>query len=281
MSLLYAPMRTPPRLSLLALLLLGSSCVSYAAPQLASAPPCDDGDYDGDRERVCETRTFTLEPRDLTLDASVNGGVRVEAWDRDAIEVEATVQAAAPTRAEARRLLDATRVETRGTVRAVSPDTDGRDAWVATSFVVRVPRETGLDLEALNGGIAVEGVAGRIRARTVNGGVALREVAGDVHARTTNGGISIALAGDAWEGAGLDVETTNGGISIALPDGYSADLTASTQTGRIAAAGLEARGARHERGQHVGESVEGRIGRGGAPIRAVTTNGGVSIRRSR
>lgn len=269
---------------------LTTACTSRAASQqppsatpLTTTDPCENRSQWGEgRERVCETRTFTFDARDLVLDASVNGGVRVTTWDRDQIEIVAHIEAGARTETEAQQLVDATRIQTSGTVRAVSPDPEDwpDDASVSTSFEVRVPRRTDLDLTALNGGISVEGVEGEIRAQTINGGILINQAAGDVQARTTNGGVSVGLVGDAWEGRGLDVETTNGGISISLPTDYSADLTASTQMGRISADGLTTRG-QHRRGQWMGESIEGTIGRGGAPIRAVTVNGGVSIRRGR
>jgi len=271
---------------------LTTACTSRAASHSAShatsitsSDPCERiGRSDDNRARICEERTLTLDARDLVLDASVNGGVKVTAWDRDEIEIVARIQAQAPTESEARQLVDATRIETSGTVRAISPDIDSRNgrhnSSVSTSFEVRVPRNTDLDLTALNGGISVEGVQGEIRAETINGGISINKAAGDVRARTTNGGVSVGLAGGAWDGSGLDVETVNGGISISLPSDYSADLTASTQMGRISADGLTTRG-RHERGQWTGETIEGEIGQGGAPIRAVTTNGGVSIRRGR
>ncbi|MEO0559186.1 MAG: DUF4097 family beta strand repeat-containing protein [Bacteroidota bacterium] len=286
-------MKLSSSLLLLALVAsLTTACTSRAASHSASvaspasvSDPCERiGDPDSNRARICETRTLTLDARDLVLDASTNGGVKVTSWDRDEIEVVAIIQASAPTESEARQLVDATRVETRGTVRAVSPEPETRNgrnqSWVSTSFEVRVPRSTDLDLKALNGGIRVEGVQGEIRAETINGGIAIDKAAGDVRARTTNGGVSVGLAGNAWEGSGLDVETVNGGISISIPADYSADLTASTEMGRISADGLTTRG-RHERGQWTGETIEGEIGQGGAPIRAITTNGGVSIRRGR
>ena len=192
---------------------------TYSATSISSSDPCEEiGHSDDDRSRVCEERTLTISARDLVLDASTNGGMKVTAWGQDEIQIIARIQAQAPTESEARQLVDATRIETGRTVRAISPDTDSRNgrnnAWVSTSFEVRVPRSTDLDLTALNGGISVEGVEGEIRAETINGGISINKAAGDVRARTTNGGVSVGLAGGAWDGSGLDVETVNGGISI-------------------------------------------------------------------
>ena len=272
----------------LAVLLLFASSLTACSPRATSQPartasdPCDNGDWYSDNARVCEARTVRLASRDLTIDASVNGSISVEAWDGSEIELVSVVQAGAPSEAEARQLVNATRIETRGTVRAVAPDTDGRSGtYVSTSYRVRVPRATDLDLTALNGSIAIAGVDGRVRLKTVNGSLKLAGLAGDVVGRTSNGSVSVELAGRAWDGAGLDVQTTNGSVSITLPGDYSADLEASTQMGRISADERVTTDAEVTEGRWYGGSIEGRIGRGGAPIRAVTTNGSVRIRSVR
>ena len=271
----------------LAVLLLASS-LTACSPRATSQPartvsaPCQDGDGYRDGERVCEARTVRLDRRDLKVDASVNGSIHVEAWDGSGIELVSIVQAGAPRAAEARRLVDATRVETRGTVRAVAPDTDGRpNTYVSTSYRVRVPRDTDLDLTALNGSIAIAGVDGRVRLKTVNGSLRLSGLAGDVVGRTSNGSVAVELEGRAWEGTGLDLQTENGSVTITLPDAYSADLDASTKMGRISADGRVTSGATVTEGRWYGGSIEGTIGRGGAPIRAVTTNGSVRLRSAR
>jgi len=101
-------------------------------------------------------------------------------------------------------------------------------------------------------------------------------VGGDVHARTTNGPLDIDLTGARWEGTGLDAETTNGPVNLAIPESYSAQLEFGTVNGPMTV------------GFPLTVTIEGRVGRrivtklgaGGAPIRVVTTNGPVEIRRN-
>jgi len=284
------------RLYVFPLIVLASSLAACAPPatsQPAASPPgsraaavtdpCEDTKgWNTDRTRICESRTVRIAARDLVLDASVNGSIHVEAWDESDIELVSIIQAEAPSEAEARRLVDATDIETRGTVRARHPDLwNGRDTSISASFRLRVPRSSDLDLTALNGSVIISGVAGDVRVQTVNGSLRFDAMAGDVVGRTSNGSVSIALAGQSWTGRQLDVETTNGSVSITLPEDYSADLTASTKMGRIRAPGLVTTDATFERGEWYGGSVEGRIGRGGAPIRAVTTNGSIRIQAVR
>lgn len=86
-----------------------------------------------------------------------------------------------------------------------------------------------------------------------------------------NGGLDISLNGNQWEGKGLDVTTTNGGITWTLPRDYSAQLFTSTNMGGIRT-GLPVTktGMFHK-------EITANLGKGGAPVRAVTTNGGISV----
>lgn len=235
----------------------------------------DRGWEDDDRDRWCEVRSTTIPAgSSLEVDARPNGGIVVEAWDRDEIEIRAKVQTQSRRAGEARRLaeeieilVESDRIETEG------PRTGRGEGW-SVSYRLKVPRRMDLDLRSVNGGIALTGVSGRIDLRTTNGGLALRDVAGDVRGRSTNGGIEATLSGRSWEGEGLDLETTNGGVVLEVPDGYSARLEAGTTHG-----GYEI---------DFPVTVEGRVnprrlsvdlGDGGPTIRAMTTNGGVSVRR--
>lgn len=263
----------------LALLLLAACATAQPHHRtLTDDAWCDD--RDPGQERACEVRETVLEARRLDLDAAPNGGIAVKTWDRPDVLVRARVSASARTRAEAeRRVAQARVVVDGGRVRTDLPET--RDGWVSVSYEVFAPRDTDLALRAVNGGVSVEGVHGDIDARTVNGGIALRDVAGEVVARTTNGGVDVALDGAAWDGDGLEVETTNGGISMTVPRDFSAHLDARTEVGRISASGLSIPEADRRPGRWTGDRVTTTLGRGGAPLRLVTRNGGVSIRTGR
>jgi DUF4097 and DUF4098 domain-containing protein YvlB len=83
----------------------------------------------------------------------------------------------------------------------------------------------------------------------------------------------VTLAGTRWDGEGLDVETTNGGIDVTVPEGYSARFETGTVNG-----GIDIDFPVTVQGR-VGRRMTTTLGDGGPTIRAVTTNGGVKIRR--
>ena len=141
------------------------------------------------------------------------------------------------------------------------------------SYDVWTPRNTDLHLSTHNGGIAVADIEGRLDMTAVNGGIKLEGIAGDVHGETTNGPLNVTLDGDRWRGEGLDLRTTNGPVNVDIPDAYSARLETGTVNG-----GMRIDFPVTLQGT-IGRHISTQLGDGGAPIRAVTTNGPVTIRR--
>ncbi|MGE0360701.1 MAG: DUF4097 domain-containing protein [Vicinamibacterales bacterium] len=238
--------------------------------------PCTERRGDRDRGFACEVRDSRLPAPvgALTVDASPNGGIRVEAWDQADVLVRAVVQAYGDDDAEAKDLLGRVRVNAAGTrVDAEGPERgEGRrrSGW-SVSFRVWAPRQTALALQARNGGISLHGMRGESRFSTTNGGVTLDGVGGKVVGTTRNGGVNVRLDGTRWEGDGLDVETTNGGVSMAIPSGYSAELETGTVNGGFRTElPLTVQG-------RLDRQVKATLGSGGPPLKVTTTNGGVRI----
>ncbi len=240
-----------------------------------SDDPCE-RTRSGDRGHACEVRDTRLAAPagPLTVNASPNGGIRVEGWDQADVLVRAVVQAYDETDAEARQLLPSVRVTAAGDrVTAEGPDrtsTERRGGWSVT-FRIWAPRATALALSAKNGGITVRSMQGESRFATENGGVTLDDLSGQVVGTTRNGGVHVRLSGAGWQGAGLDVETTNGGVTLAVPASYSAALEVHTQNGGILT--------------DIPMTVQGRVdrdlrttlGSGGPLLKLRTVNGGVRI----
>ena len=276
-------MRSIRRHAVVAAVLLGSALPLHAQRNAVDndaewLDTCRSGSWNGgdDRGRACEVRRvpLRLSGRALEIDGRQNGSIRVRGWDGDSVRVTARLQANANSDDDARALLKDVRIVADGrSVRAEGPGSGRyREGWSA-SYLVWVPRKFDLSLEATNGALGVEGVAGRLELRTTNGSVALTDVGGDVHARTQNGSLNVQLTGNGWDGSGLDAETQNGSVRLAVPEKYAAQLETGTVNGSI----------------HTDfpVTIQGRISRrltlplngGGKTIRALTTNGTVRISR--
>ena len=246
-------------------------------PAMASAQgkvsPCPDRGT-SDRPSHCEVREFQVpvSGASLTVDATPNGGISVRGWDRNEIQVRATVSANADTQQEA----DALAADVRVSADGGRIHSDGRrvdhGGW-SVSFEVMVPPTHALHLTTTNGGISVKDVQSQVEFDTANGGISLANVNGNVRGRTNNGGVRVELAGSSWLGQGLDVQTHNGGIQLAVPEGYSAHLETGTTNG-----GLRCDFPLTLQGT-LGRDLSVDLGQGGPTVKLRTVNGGVSITR--
>lgn len=238
---------------------------------------CDNYNHNGGKVSASDLREITVPATgSLEVDGGKNGGISVRGENRSDVLVRACVRAWAGSDAEAKNLVDTTRIETSPVVRAVQASEKSN---TSVSFEVLVPIQTNLKLSAHNGGISISTVDGTMEFSTTNGGVKLANVAGDVKGRTTNGGVKVELTGMAWRGNGLDVETTNGGVKLSLPANYAANIEAGTVNGGFKSDFPELQIEKddsnkyYQRNKNVSASLNG----GGALIRVKTTNGGVKI----
>ena len=223
----------------------------------------------------CEVREIVLSAgRDvIEVDGGKNGGISVHGWDQDEIRLQVKIQVWDIDDDEAQEYASRIEIDTGSVIEAQGPSRSKGPNWSA-SYRLRVPRESSLTLDTYNGGITIIDVTGEIEFSAKNGGIRLAHLGGDVRGATKNGGLDVVLAGDVWEGEGLDVETTNGGVNVEVPKDYSARLLMSTVNGRVRADyPVSVNGRRNT-------SIRATLGDGGPLIRLVTRNGGVVIRES-
>jgi hypothetical protein len=263
------------RATLTFLLLTLAGLTAAAQTEKKGSLTCRDNWYSDRLVGHCDIREQQLASSGaIAVDGRQNGGINIKGWDRGEVLIRARVQTAALTQNEADELSKQVRIETSGAKIYADGPERRKDLQWDVSYEIFVPKRSDVSLETHNGGIAISDVRGRIDFTALNGGVSLRNIGGTVHGSTTNGGLAIQLTGDRWDGEELDVRTTNGGVVMSVPENYSAHLVTGTVNG----------------GLHVDfpVTVQGRISRelavnlgsGGATVRAMTTNGGVTIRRT-
>lgn len=232
----------------------------------------------GDKVGFKDLREMTIPASgSLTVDSGKNGGIKVKGSERSDILVRACVQTWGTSEEAARAVASGIRISTGSTIKADGVDDQN---W-GVSYEIHAPRNTDLNLRAHNGGISISSVEGRLQFETLNGGVGLSDIAGDVRGRTTNGGVRVSLTGASWRGTGLDVTTTNGGVHVMMAENYAANIETGTVNGgfksnipALNVSNEDVKGAnRHNRATKLNMALNG----GGAPIRLITTNGGVHI----
>jgi hypothetical protein len=257
---------------------LGMVCPVLGQFQNNTTPQlrCEEERGRDDRARHCEMREQTVPfGGQLTIDGHTNGGVSVIGENRNDVLVRMKIEAWAENDSAARAMASAVRVDlAAGRIGAQAPNQENRAGW-AVSYEIFTPVDANLTVKTHNGGIRLSNVRGNVEFSAVNGGVHLNGVSGNVSGKTTNGGVHVQLAGDRWNGQGLEVKTTNGGVHLNVPANYSAHLEASTVNGGFRVDYPVAIAATPDHGKRL--SVN--LGAGGAPIRCSTTNGGVSIKK--
>ena len=232
-------------------------------------------DDDDSRSRHCEVRRTAARAGKalLTIDAGQNGGVSVVGGDVDSVVVVAKITTTGSSDSDAAEIARQVKVAVTPTSITADGPAMGHDRGWWVSFDVTVPRAADVSVETHNGPISLEGMNGRVEAHAVNGPLSVYDMAGDVTGRTQNGPITAELRGKSWNGRGLDLQTQNGPVTLRIADGYNAHLETGTVNGPMRI--------------DFPVTVQGRItkhialdlGSGGPTVRAVTTNGPVTVRR--
>ena len=253
------------------------------------------------KETVKETflKTYPLQAGGELRVENTNGGITVEAWDRNEVRVEAVKQVKAESAAKAREALKALRIEVQPSAGALEILTkfpkrgDGFFDWLSgdgvdmsVTYKIKAPRELVAELQSTNGGVRLVGTRGRANLSTTNGGASVENVEGDIRMRSTNGGLSVVNAAGTLDGVttnggiraeltevdgDISLQTTNGGVTVKLPENLRASVDIATSNGGIHS-DLEVEGGRKTK-----RSLTGDINGGGGKLHVRSTNGGVRI----
>ena len=139
-------------------------------------------------------------------------------------------------------------------------------------YTVRVPHCAHVEhVGTVNGTLRVSGIERVEDLRTVNGNIEVYEGGGSVHAHTTNGNVHLELL-HVQDKNGAIAETTNGSLLLAVPADTHADLETRCLNGNFfSELPVTFESTLKPREMH------GKLGRGGAPIRLHTVNGGIRL----
>jgi DUF4097 and DUF4098 domain-containing protein YvlB len=226
-------------------------------------------------------KTYPLAANGRVALENINGAVHISAWDRNEVKVDAVKRAGSKERLdEAQIKIDAGSDSI--SIRTEYPDHDltfrhhdDYDNPASVEYTLTVPRQANLDkIELVNGSLDVQGISGEVRADCVNGRISAKGLQGRAKLSTVNSRVDAEF--EKLGGAPVDLSSVNGGIVLTLPSDASADLEASTVSGRISNEfGL---GVNNHR--YVGHDLRGQLGSGGTRIRLENVNGRIEIRRA-
>lgn len=200
----------------------------------------------GDGYKATVTRTFSVEPGGSFVIERVVGGISVEAWNQNRVEVKEVLRFDDYSRSEAEAYLTkhSSSFEKNGNAVTVrGPDRENRRDRVQRSYEARVPAQFSASVQTAGGGISVGGLTGTVEVQTSGGGLNLRDITGDLTARTAGGGINLTNIDGPVEartsGGGINVEQVTGRLNVATSGGginiigVESDVDARTSGGGV------------------------------------------------
>jgi DUF4097 and DUF4098 domain-containing protein YvlB len=214
---------------------------------------------------------------------NINGSVRVTAWDRNEVKLDAVKMAYRRDRIdeakiEVRSDPSSIHIETQYPYRSQTfTDGEGRINNPATvEYTLTVPHNARIDsIELINGNLDIDGITGDVKASSINGRVSAHELTGEVKLSTINGKLD-AMFGRLNESKAISLGSVNGPVLLTIPSDSNAELKAGTVHGGITNDfGLPIR-----RGDYVGRDLAGQLGQGGARIKLGNVNGSITIKHA-
>jgi DUF4097 and DUF4098 domain-containing protein YvlB len=216
-------------------------------------------------------KTVPLSPNGTFHLENVNGDLRVEAWDKNEVEIVAKKSGDV-----SEIKIDVTAEPDEVKVRTKFPHHTfvlfRRNTKV--DYTVHVPALARLDLDTVNGLVDVDDSAGRLHIDTVNAVINVRHARGEVRASSVNGAINVACSHVVSDGT-YEFDTTNGKIHLTLPPNVSGDFRGSTVNGWI-----ETDFPLSVSGKFLMHDLSGHLGDGGPTFKLSAVNGLLSIRKA-
>lgn len=201
---------------------------------------------------------------------NVNGGVRIEGWDREQVEVHAV-----KTALHENEDLNMVHIDVQGDGEQLAVSTrypQGSGVQVNVDYEIHVPyRLRWAEIETVNGDVQLRGIAGAGTLASVNGSVEVLDSDGRFSAKTTNGDVRLQLK-SLPDGDPVSLTTVNGSVVLSLPPQANADVQVVNRNGDFRSdLPLATLGA------YTSTRFSGRLGSGGGEVFMSTVNGAIRL----
>jgi DUF4097 and DUF4098 domain-containing protein YvlB len=182
-----------------------------------------------DTEQV--DRTFPFKPGGTLRLKNFSGDIRITGTDASEVTIHAVRRAPRERLDRIKLRIDAT--ESRIDIQANDrqrPREDDENNVVETSFEIRVPRRTSLDVQSFSSPITVEDAEGRHTIHAFSGELRLTRMRGAVNAKTFSGNIHLEATDSGHE---MDLDSFSGNIELLLPQDARADIRMNSFSGDL------------------------------------------------
>ena len=232
----------------------------------------------------------------VTLSAAPAGSIIIEGWERNEVEVNASIELQAPSAADLDRLAAINTFvvdEDMNHIRIMTSGTHDRAfmkrmtknfpkaliglPW-KIDYHIKIPALTDLEVDGGDGPISLSGVEGTMRLNALNSDANLSLTGGLVSVLIQSGTINLAIPVRSWHGLGSEMKLASGNLNLDLMPGFSADINAEVlRLGEIKNGFAELQPL--ERNSITPRSVRARAGSGGATLTLTVGDGTITIRQ--
>ena len=219
----------------------------------------------------------------------------IEGWDRNEVDVTATIELQAPTAADLDRLAVVNNFvfdEDMNHIRIITTGTHDRsfmkrvakgfpkqlnDLPWKIDFVVKMPVMTDLVVDSGVGPISISGVEGALRLNALASDANLSLTGGLVQVLIQKGTMKLRIPARGWHGLGSEFQLASGVMTVELLPGFSADINADVlRTGQIKNTFADLQPT--SRNSIQPSSIRARAGSGGATLTFTVGDGSIEIR---
>ncbi|HLW82130.1 MAG TPA: DUF4097 family beta strand repeat-containing protein [Candidatus Acidoferrales bacterium] len=202
---------------------------------------------------------------------NVNGGVQIEGWDRQQVEVRAV-----KTALHQSDDLNRVQIEVQSDGDQLGVNTrypSGSGVQVTVEYQIHVPyRLRWAAVTTVNGDVHVRGVTGAGILNSVNGNVEVVDSEGRFSGGTTNGDVRMQLKSMPAAGEPVTLTTINGSVVLSIPQGTNVDVRVVNRNGDFRSDFPLA-----TLGAYTSSRFRGRLGSGGGEVYMSTVNGAIRL----
>ena len=232
----------------------------------------------------------------LSVTGAPAGSITIEGWNRNELEVDASIELQAPTAADLDLLATLNTFIVDADVnhmRILTSGTHDREFMKRTAknfpkaliglpwkidYHIKVPALTDLDIDAGNGPISLSGVEGALHLNALNSDANLSLTGGLVSVLVQTGTVNLRIPARGWHGLGAEFKVASGKLNVELMPGFSADLNAVIL--RFGAIAIRAPDVKpRERDSITARSMRARAGNGGATLEFTVGDGTIDIKQ--
>lgn len=230
----------------------------------------------------------------ISIVGAPNGSMKIEGWQKNAVEVTAEVEIQAENEAD---LATLTKIngfvieEDFGHTRITSVGTHDKDYLKRVAkklpknllmmpfrvdYVIKVPVYSDVNIDGGNGDLTLTNVEGALRINYLESNAKLNLIGGSVLATIGKGAVEIIVPNRSWRGRSVDMQLVSGNLNVQMPLNLNANIDAKVlRVGRIenALTNLKPR----DRTKFSDRSIIAKAGNGGAPFSFTVGDGKLKL----